>query len=174
MCISDCMEITIFYLGRFLKKFAVNQCSSITKGSIYHIKHNVHTTITTGVDWPEIGCLMEVSVMFDICTYYILTLYGRNALLAKGMWKHFVYSLNRSVYAYLSSKSRKRHVFQQPHDGRRRRHNRWSGQDDRCELGRRLDATTQREEREGTEVIGIIRKHGQRAGGAVPHVHLSS
>ncbi len=25
--------------------------------------------VTMGVDWPEIWCLMEVFVMFDICTY---------------------------------------------------------------------------------------------------------
>ncbi len=37
------MPSTVFYLGRFLKKLADDQCSSITKGSIYHIKHNVHT-----------------------------------------------------------------------------------------------------------------------------------
>ena len=33
-----------FYLRRFLKKLADDQCSSKTKGSIYHIKHNVNTT----------------------------------------------------------------------------------------------------------------------------------
>ncbi len=30
-----------------------------------------------GVDWPEIACLMEVSVMFNICRYCIFTWYGR-------------------------------------------------------------------------------------------------
>ncbi len=31
-----------------------------------------------GVDWLEIGCLMEVSSMFDMCTYCIFyTLYDR-------------------------------------------------------------------------------------------------
>ena len=34
-----------FVLPRFLKKLADDQCSSITKGSICHIKHNVDTTI---------------------------------------------------------------------------------------------------------------------------------
>ena len=38
------MQTTFFYLGRFLKKFADDQCSSIPKDSIYHIKHNIHTT----------------------------------------------------------------------------------------------------------------------------------
>ena len=39
MCISDYMQTTFFYLGRFIKKLADDQCSSITKVSIYHIKH---------------------------------------------------------------------------------------------------------------------------------------
>ncbi len=38
------IQTTFFYLERFLKKLADDQCFSITKGSIYHIKHNVHTT----------------------------------------------------------------------------------------------------------------------------------
>ena len=39
------------------------------EGSIYHIKHMSIQPFTMGVDQHEIGCLMEVSVMFDICTY---------------------------------------------------------------------------------------------------------
>ncbi len=39
ICISDFFQTTFFYLGRFLKNLAI---SSITKDSIYHIKH-VHT-----------------------------------------------------------------------------------------------------------------------------------
>ncbi len=39
ICIPDYMQSTFFYLGRFLKKLSDDQCSSITKGSIYHIKH---------------------------------------------------------------------------------------------------------------------------------------
>ncbi len=42
---TDFKQTTFFYLGKFLKKLADNQCSSITKGSIYHIKHDyVHKT----------------------------------------------------------------------------------------------------------------------------------
>ena len=45
ICISDFIQTTFFYLGSFLKKLADDQCSSRTKDSIYHIKHNgVHTT----------------------------------------------------------------------------------------------------------------------------------
>ena len=33
---------------------------------------------TMGVDWPEIFCLMEVSIMFDICTYCGFTWYDRD------------------------------------------------------------------------------------------------
>ncbi len=39
MCNSDYVQTTFFYLGRFLKKLADDQCSSITKFSIYHIKY---------------------------------------------------------------------------------------------------------------------------------------
>ncbi len=38
ICISDFMQTTFFYLERFLKKLADDQCSSITKGSITYIK----------------------------------------------------------------------------------------------------------------------------------------
>ncbi len=39
MCISDDIQTNSFYHGKFLKKGADNQCSSITKDSIYHINH---------------------------------------------------------------------------------------------------------------------------------------
>ena len=65
-----------FYLERFLKKSADNQFSSITKGSIYHIKHIYIQPFTTVVDWPEIWCLMEVSTMFYICRYCVFTWWG--------------------------------------------------------------------------------------------------
>ncbi len=70
---------TIYYLclGKFLKKLADEQCSSVTKGSIYHIKHVSIQPFTMGVDWVEIECLMEVSLKFDICTYCIITLHRR-------------------------------------------------------------------------------------------------
>ena len=61
------MQTTFFYLERFLKKLADDQCSSITKGSSYHIKHMYIQPFTKLVDWPEIGCLMEVSTMLYIC-----------------------------------------------------------------------------------------------------------
>ena len=63
-----------------LKKLADDQCSSITKGSIYHINHmNIQPFITV-VDWPETWCLMEVSAMFYICRYCVCTWDGRPAL----------------------------------------------------------------------------------------------
>ncbi len=74
------MQTTFFYLGRILKKLADDQCSSITKGSIYHIKPTYIQPFTTVVDWPEIGCLMEVSTMFHICRYCIFTWGGRYEL----------------------------------------------------------------------------------------------
>ncbi len=66
------MQTTFFYLERFLKKLADDHCSSITKGSIYHVKHMYVQPFTTVVDWPEIGRLMEVSSMFYICRYCVL------------------------------------------------------------------------------------------------------
>ncbi len=59
MCISDYMQTTFFYLGRVVKKLADDQCSSITKGSI-HIKQLSIQPFTMGVDWPEIGYLMDI------------------------------------------------------------------------------------------------------------------
>ena len=49
-----------------MKKLADDQCFSPIKGSIYHIKHTSIQPFTMGVDLPEIGCLMEVSIMFGI------------------------------------------------------------------------------------------------------------
>ena len=43
---------TFFYLGIFLQKLADNQCSSITKGSIYRIKQNFRTTFC---NWSELN-----------------------------------------------------------------------------------------------------------------------
>ncbi len=34
-------------------------------------------TMLVHMDLPEIGLLMEVSTMFDICRYCVFTLYGR-------------------------------------------------------------------------------------------------
>ena len=55
------MQTTFFYLQRFLKKFADDQCSFITKGSIKRMYIQPFTTVG---DWSEIGWLMEVSTMF--------------------------------------------------------------------------------------------------------------
>ncbi len=60
------METTFFYRGRFPKKVADDQCSSITKGSIYHIKHTYiqsFTTVPTVMDLREICCLMEAFLL---------------------------------------------------------------------------------------------------------------
>ncbi len=55
------------------KKLADDQCSSVTKGSISYIKHMYAQFLSMEVDWPGIWCLMEVSVMFYICTYCVCT-----------------------------------------------------------------------------------------------------
>ena len=56
-----------------MKKLADDQCSSTSKGSIYHIKYMSIQSFTIGVNWPGIGCLMEVSIMSDIYTYCLFT-----------------------------------------------------------------------------------------------------
>ena len=63
-------------LGRFVKKIADDQYSSVSKGRIYHIKHMSIQPFALGMVWPEIGCLMEVPIMIDICTYCIFMLCG--------------------------------------------------------------------------------------------------
>ena len=41
------------------------------------MKHMYIQHFIMGVDWPEIGCLMEVSAMFYICTYCVFPWWGR-------------------------------------------------------------------------------------------------
>ncbi len=57
------MKITFFYLGRYLKKLADDQFSSLTKGRIYHINHMYIQPFTQVVDWPEI-CFTYVDTAF--------------------------------------------------------------------------------------------------------------
>ena len=55
-------------------KYHILLCDhSLTTGIISTIKHNVNTTFYPGVYWPEIGRLMEESIMFDICTNCFLS-----------------------------------------------------------------------------------------------------
>ncbi len=70
-------KLLSFTLEELLKKLVDDQCSSITKCSIYHINHMYLQHFTTVVDWPEIGCSMEVSTMFYICRYCVFTWDGR-------------------------------------------------------------------------------------------------
>ncbi len=49
MCILDHRKSTFFCLGKFLNKLADDKCSSITKGSIYYIKHMYIKPFTAGV-----------------------------------------------------------------------------------------------------------------------------
>ena len=79
MYISDYMQTTFLPLGRSLKKLADDQCYSISKGSIYQIKHTCKSIqlFTMWLDWREIARLVEVSIMIDICTYCVFTLNGR-------------------------------------------------------------------------------------------------
>ncbi len=57
--------LSIFlWLEKFLKKYTNDQCSSITKGSIYHMKHMYKQSFSMGVDWPEIKHLNLVCCTF--------------------------------------------------------------------------------------------------------------
>ncbi len=63
------INYTFFYLEKFLKKLADNQCPTITKGSIYHIKHMSIQPFTKLVEGPDIELSIEVPtimIMFDI------------------------------------------------------------------------------------------------------------
>ena len=102
MCISDYMQATFFYLGKFLKKLADDQCSSISKSSIYYIKHRHIQSFSMGVDLPEIGCLMEVSTMFYICTYCVFTWWGRGlekCITAIPLWHAWHFYKNHTLNA---------------------------------------------------------------------------
>ena len=72
MCILDHMQSTLFCLWKLLMNLTDDQCSSITKGSIYHIKHTYIHPFNMEADWPEIWRIMEVSTVFCICTYCVL------------------------------------------------------------------------------------------------------
>ena len=61
MCILDHMQSTFLCCGKFMKNLADDQCSSVTKGNIYYIKHMYIHPFSKEVDWPENWCLKEVS-----------------------------------------------------------------------------------------------------------------
>ncbi len=81
------MQTTFFYLGRFLKKLADDQCYPIIKSSIYHINHNMYIQhFTTVADWLENWCLMEVSTMFYVYRYCVFTWDGRTLGMYLPVW----------------------------------------------------------------------------------------
>ncbi len=82
------VQTTFFYHGRFQKKLADNQCSPITEGGIYYMSIQPFTMI---VNWPEIGSLMDISMMFDVCTYCVFTLYNRP------VWLDDLYIINHTL-----------------------------------------------------------------------------
>ena len=53
-----------FYLERFLKKLADDQCSARSKGSIYHIKHMYMQSFTAVVDWPVLNVKLKYLLCF--------------------------------------------------------------------------------------------------------------
>ncbi len=62
---------------------------------------------TMGVNWPEIGCLMEVSIMFDMCTYCVFTLQDSDnhshhtVTVIKSAWKMIVLiNIHKTIFWY--------------------------------------------------------------------------
>ena len=68
------MQTTFFCLERFLKDIADYQCSSITKGCIYHIKHYVHTAFyyLSGLTW---NCMFNNGSIYYVLYLKILHFY---------------------------------------------------------------------------------------------------
>ena len=75
MCILDHWHGTSFCLWKFLKKLADDQCSFITKGSIYFMKHMYIQPFSMEVDWPEIWCfngsIYNVLYLYILCFYFV-------------------------------------------------------------------------------------------------------
>ncbi len=53
----SCKLLSFTFNWNTFKKWAEDQCSSRTKGSIYYIKLHIQP-FTTVVDWPEIYCVL--------------------------------------------------------------------------------------------------------------------
>ncbi len=75
MYLSHYMQATFFYLQKLWKKLADDQCSSITKGSIYHIRHMFTQPFTThgsGLTWKLMfkylytGCPNEMLTLWKV------------------------------------------------------------------------------------------------------------
>ena len=83
------LDYTQVLFWKLLKKLVGNQCSSITKGSI--CTYNL-------LAWKWIGCLMEVSTLFYICTYCLFTLWARYAHLEFSCIRTFVSRVSQKCY----------------------------------------------------------------------------
>ncbi len=74
---SDYIESIFFCLGRFVKKLADDQCSSIIIGSIFHSKHYVHATFYhgSGLTW---NWILNGSIYYAwyLHIYCVFTLYS--------------------------------------------------------------------------------------------------
>ena len=68
-------KLYFFSFGRLLKKIADDQCSFITKGSIHHMKYNVHTTFyhSSGLtrNLMSYGSIYKVSYL-QILRFYLV------------------------------------------------------------------------------------------------------
>ncbi len=78
VCISDYMQSTFFFLERFLKKLADEQCSFITKGSIYQTQlcgYNLllpweWINLKSLAYWKYLLCLIFADTAFLLGTVY--------------------------------------------------------------------------------------------------------
>ena len=84
---SGYMQATFFYLRKNLMKLADDQCFSITKGSIYHVKHNGHTNFLPwdGLTW---NCTLNGSI------YYVLYLHILHFYFVRQICNRILYQLH--------------------------------------------------------------------------------
>ncbi len=76
ICISNFIQTTLFYLGRFVKKLADNQFYSITKGIIYRTKHIYIHPFSMEVVWLK---------KFEVWGKYLLGFIFANTAILLGM-----------------------------------------------------------------------------------------
>ncbi len=76
ICILDYTQNTFFCLGKFLMWLADDQSSSITKGSIYYIKHMYIQPFSMEVDWWEICIKWKYLQCFIFVDTVFFTLWG--------------------------------------------------------------------------------------------------
>ncbi len=105
ICISDFMQTTFFYLGGFLKKLADDHCFSITKGSIYHIKH---VSIQPWIDLKLHVLYLQILRFFmawQMCdTCYQNTIWHSWAPLPTEIWMKYLWGPSLKLAQFVNNK----------------------------------------------------------------------